>query len=67
RADTLPVNALDAQKPFGKTVFGKGLLLSDKAARAVKAARAAKAAKAANIIVWPLSEREQKLIERFNR
>ncbi|CWN73797.1 TPA: hypothetical protein ACXIOD_001659 [Neisseria meningitidis] len=76
RADTLPVNALDAQKPFGKTVFGKGLLLSDKAARAVKAAkaakaaraaRAAKAAKAANVIVWPLSEREQKLIERLNR
>ncbi|HFC6287017.1 TPA: hypothetical protein ACLBDG_000102 [Neisseria meningitidis] len=61
RADTLPVNALDAQKPFGKTVFGKGLLLSD------KAARAAKAAKAANIIVWPLSEREQKLIEGLNR
>ncbi|CWN45183.1 hypothetical protein [Neisseria meningitidis] len=73
RADTLPVNALDAQKPFGKTVFGKGLLLSDKAARAVKAAkaaraaRAAKAAKAANVIVWPLSEREQKLIGRLNR
>ncbi|HIF8646025.1 TPA: hypothetical protein ACX5FF_001204 [Neisseria meningitidis] len=69
----MPVNALDAQKPFGKTVFGKGLLLSDKAARAVKAAkaaraaRAAKAAKAANVIVWPLSEREQKLIERLNR
>lgn len=58
RADTLPVNALDAQKPHGKSVFGKGLLLSDKAARAVKAA---------NIIVWPLSEREQKLIEGLNR
>ncbi|HGO8308294.1 TPA: hypothetical protein ACLAVB_000097 [Neisseria meningitidis] len=70
RADTLPVNALDAQKPFGKTVFGKGLLLSDKAAkaaRAAKAAKAAKAARAANIIVWPLSEREQKLIEGLNR
>lgn len=69
RSDTLPVNALDAQKPLGKTVFGKGLLLSDKAAKAAKAVKAAKAtkaakaAKAANVIVWTLSEREQKLIE----
>lgn len=64
RADTLPVTALDAQKPHGKTIFGKGLLLSDKAAKAVKAA---KAAKAANVIVWTLSEREKSMITELEK
>lgn len=59
RADTLPVVALDCQKPHKKTVFGKGLLLTAKAAEAVKAA---KAAKEREVIHWTLSEREKSMI-----
>lgn len=59
RADTLPVNALDCQRPHKKTIFGRGLLLTEKA---VKATKAAKAAKAGNIICWELSPREKAMI-----
>lgn len=59
RADTLPVNALDCQRPHKKEVFGKGLLLTSKAAEAV---RAAKAAKEREVTRWTLSEREKSMI-----
>ena len=59
RADTLPVNTLDCQRPHKKTIFGKGLLLT---AKAVKAAKAAKAAKEREAIHWTLSEREKSMI-----
>jgi hypothetical protein len=62
RADTLPVDALDCQKPHKKEVFGKGLLLTSKAVKAVKAAKAAKAAKNADVTQWTLSEREKSMI-----
>lgn len=53
RADTLPINALECQRVHKKAIFGKGLLLTNKAA---------KAAKAANIIYWELSQREKAII-----
>lgn len=59
RADTLPVNALDCQRPHKKELFGKGLLLTSKAAEAVKAA---KAAKQREVTRWTLSEREKSMI-----
>lgn len=67
RADTLPVNALDCQKPHKKTVFGKGLLLTAKAAKAVQAAKAAKAAKNADVTQWTLSEREKSMIAELEK
>ncbi len=46
------IEALDAQKNEGKAIYGKGLLISEKAA-AEKAAATR----------WPLSEREKRIIE----
>ena len=64
RADTLPVNALDCQKPHKKEVFGNGLLLTRDA---VKAVIDAKAAKAAKVIHWTLSEREKSMIAELEK
>ena len=50
------IAALDAQKEKGKTIFGGGLLLSEKAA-AEKAA-----AEKVSRIVWELSEREKDIV-----
>ena len=67
RADTLPVDALDCQRPHKKTVFGKGLLLTSKAVKAVKDAKAAKAAKGTGVIQWTLSEREKSMIAELEK
>ena len=67
RADTLPVNALDCQKPHKKEVFGKGLLLTGRATKAVQAAKAAKAAKNADVTQWTLSEREKSMIAELEK
>lgn len=64
RADTLPVVALDCQKPHKKEVFGKGLLLTG---RATKAVQAAKAAKGNGVIRWTLSEREKSMIAELEK
>ena len=53
-------SALDAQKPDGKAIFGKGYLLSERAA----AERAA--AERAAAIRWPLSEREKEIVRRLS-
>lgn len=66
RADTLPVVALDCQKPHKKTVFGKGLLLTAKAAKAVKDAKAVKREKNPEIR-WTLSEREKSMIAELEK
>ena len=50
------IRGLDSQRREGKTIFGSGFLLSEKAA-AEKAA-----AEKVNFIVWELSEREKKII-----
>ena len=62
-ADSVQIEALDAQKEVGKAIFGKGYLLSERAA--VEARAAASAAAAAvdasgnNLVqTWELSERE---------
>ncbi len=55
------IRALDAQRKQGKSVYGGGFLLSEKAA-AEKAAAEKAAAEKANAIVWELSEREKKII-----
>lgn len=62
-ADSVQIEALDAQKEVGKAIFGKGYLLSERAA--VEARAAASAAAAAvdasgnNLVqTWELSEKE---------
>ena len=62
KKDSLHYKQLDAQKPLGKTIFGSGLLLADKAA-ADKAAADKAAADKANYIEFKLSEREQVLVK----
>lgn len=56
RSDCLPIRALDSQRDAGKTIYGCGLLLSEKAA-AEKAAAEKAAAE-----VWELSGRERNMI-----
>ena len=65
------IRALDAQKVSGKSLFGSGFLLSEKAAAEKAAAEKAAAEKAAaekaaaekvNTNIWELSEREWKII-----
>ena len=50
-SDTAPVDALDSQKKEGKAIFGKGYLLSERAA-----------AERAAATRWPLSEREREIV-----
>ena len=57
KSDLVKVNALDDQKKYGKSIFGKGFLLSEKAA-AEKAA-----AEKVNSFAWELSEREMDIIK----
>ena len=60
--DCVFVRALDAQKPFGKALFGAGLLLSERAAAERAAAeRAAAERRAAH--QWELSERELLIVK----
>ena len=60
RQDCLRINALDAQKKVGKSIFGGGFLLSDRAAAEKVAAEKVAA------IVWELSEREKRIIKELN-
>ena len=57
KSDCLFIRDLDAQRAQGKSIFGGGFMLSDRAA----AERAA--AEKAAALRWELSEREKKLIE----
>ena len=71
RGQAVFVPHLDAQKEAGKSIFGGGLLLSEKAAAEKAAAEKAAAEKAAaeklDCSVWALSEREKRIIERLGR
>jgi len=62
-----PVRHLDAQKKHKKTIYGGGLLLSEKAAAEKAAAEKAAAEKAAaekvTAITWELSDRERDIIQ----
>lgn len=51
RGEFAYIRMLDSQKAEGKTIFGNGLLLSEKAA-----------AEKADVRKWPLSEREKKIV-----
>ena len=69
--DALFIRALDAQKEAGKTIFGCGFLLSEKAAAekaaAEKAAAEKAAAKKAAATEWSLSEREIELVAQLGK
>ena len=56
-AESYPCSALDAQKEAGKVIFGKGYLLSERAAAERAAAERAAATK------WSLSEREWGIVK----
>ena len=72
KEDCVIISELDEQKKQGRAIFGKGLLLSKKAAAekaaaekaaAEKAAAEKAAAEKAAAIKWQLSEREKKIVE----
>ena len=56
KADSVIISELDEQKAEGKALFGKGLLLSEKAAAEKAAAR-----------VWQLSEREMQIVKSLGK
>ena len=66
KSECVQISKLDAQIEKGKSVFGCGLLLSQKATQRHAAAKRAAAEKAAAII-WPLSEREKLIIEKLSK
>lgn len=59
------ISALDAQREHKKTIFGNGLLVSDRMAFEKAAAEKA-AAEKENKICWELSEREKTLVVALN-
>ena len=61
-ADSVQIEALDAQKEAGKAIFGKGYLLSERAA-AERAAAERAAAERAAAHRWELSERERAIVQ----
>ena len=68
------IRTLESQKNEGKTIFGSGYLISDKAAAEKAAAEKAAAEKAAaekaaavKAIEWPLSEIEKLVINELNK
>lgn len=73
--DCYQISQLQSQKRLGKVIFGKGFLLSDKAAAdkaaaeraAAERAAAERAAAAAESIVWELSESEKRIIKQLGK
>ena len=61
RASCQIVRTLDSQRPAGKSIYGSGYLLSEKAAAEKAAAEKAAAEKAA-ALRWALSDREREII-----
>ena len=66
KTDCVVISELDEQKAEGKDIYGKGLLLSEKAAAEKAAAEKAAAEKAA-ARVWKLSDRELKIVKRLGK
>lgn len=62
--DCYQISQLQSQRRLGKTIFGKGFLLSDKAAADKAAAEKAAAGEA---IVWELSEGEKRIIKQLGK
>ena len=64
RSDCYPVDRLDSMKEYGKEIYGKGVLLSERAAAERAAAERAAAERAAEQqYTWELSERELEIIK----
>ena len=65
--DCYQISQLQSQKRLGKSIFGNGFLLSEKAAAEKAAAEKAAAEKAAagEMIVWELSESEKRIIKQL--
>lgn len=65
--DAACIGNIESMKAKGKSLFGRGLLLSSKAAAEKAAAEKAAAEKAAaekqNVTVWELSDRERAMVE----
>ena len=57
KAESVPIDALDSQKEAGKAIFGKGLLLAERAAAERAAAERAVATR------WEISQREREIIQ----
>ena len=66
RSDCIRIRSLDAQSAAKKSIFGNGLLLSEKAAAEKAAAEKAAAEKAA-AHVWELSDREKELVAMISK
>lgn len=66
KSEAVGISALDEQRGCGKTIFGKGLLLSDQAARRNRAARE-KAAREKAAREWTLSKRELEIVASLNQ
>lgn len=64
--DSRPIDALDAQKARGLSIFGNGFLLSSSAA-AERAATERAATERAAAEKWELSEREKLMVEMIDR
>ena len=64
KSESEPISALDAQKEEGKAIYGKGYLLSERAA-AERAAAERAAAERAAAHKWELSEREREIVKRL--
>ena len=62
RGECTHISALDSQRKHGKTIFGSGLLLSQRKAEEKAAAEKA-AAEKASAHIWTLSDREKEIIE----
>lgn len=60
--DCYHISQLQSQKRLGKTIFGNGFLLSEKAAAEKAAAEKAAAEK---VFVWELSENEKRIIKQL--
>ena len=59
-AESFPISALDAQKEYGKAIYGKGYLLSERAAAERAAAERAAPHR------WELSLREKEIVKRLS-
>ena len=66
RRECVKVDALDSQKNAGKSIFGKGYLLSERAA-AERAAAERAAAERAAATKWQLSDREREIIRSLGK
>lgn len=61
RAESVRISGLDSQKPYKKSIYGDGLLLSEKLTQDREKADREKAT------VWTLSEREQDTIKKLGK